>query len=111
MTTTEIRTRHAANIKRNASVREAAANDAVRSVVTELAVEPPRVDGEPDDRYAAEQVARLQERQLTRRVVELKSRLQRINPEESEEYNKVFGELIALEQQRRLLRDRAIGAF
>ncbi|HEY5186276.1 MAG TPA: DNA primase [Actinomycetes bacterium] len=94
-----------------AAVREAAANDAVRSVVTELAVEPTRVDGDPDDRYAAEQVARLQERQLTRRVVELKSRLQRINPEESEEYNKVFGELIALEQQRRLLRDRAIGAF
>ncbi len=91
------------------AVRENAANDAVRSVVTELAVEPLRCDGEPDTRYAGEQVARLSERLVTRRVVELKSRLQRINPEESDEYNRVFGELIALEQQRRLLREKAIG--
>ncbi|MCU0266506.1 MAG: DNA primase [Actinomycetia bacterium] len=90
-------------------VRDAAGNDAVRSVVTELAVEPLRCDGEPDSRYAAEQVARIQERQVTRRVVELKSRLQRLDPDAGEEYSRVFGELIALEQQRRLLRDRATG--
>jgi DNA primase len=30
--------------------------------------------------------------------------------EQSDDYNRMFGELIALEQQHRTMRDRAIGA-
>ena len=45
-----------------------------------------------------------------RRIDEVKSRLQRTNPVEHElDYNRMFGELVALEQHRRQLRERAIG--
>ena len=41
----------------------------------------------------------------------MKSRLQRTNPvEQAAEYNRMFGELVALEQHRRNLRERALGA-
>ncbi len=89
-------------------VLEAAANDAVRSVVTELAVEPLRLAGEPDARYVDEQVSYLRERMVQRRVAEVRSQLQRIDPE-ADEYQQVFGELVQLEQQRRSLRERAAG--
>ena len=92
-----------------ARVIEVAANDAVRSVVTELAVEPLRCAGDPDQRYVDEQVGRISERLVQLQVVDLKSRLQRIDPTDTEQYNRVFGELIVLEQQRRQLRDQAIG--
>ena len=45
-----------------------------------------------------------------RRIADLKSRLQRTNPvEHPADYNRMFGELVALEQHRRTLRDRAVG--
>ena len=87
----------------------AAANDSVRSVVTELAVEPLRCSGDPDQRYVDEQIGRICERLVQLQVVDLKSRLQRIDPTDTEQYNRVFGELIVAEQQRRQLRDQAIG--
>jgi DNA primase len=89
-------------------VLEASATDAVRSVVTELAVEPLRIAGEPDGRYVDEQVGHLGERMVQRRVADVRSRLQRIDPA-AQEYQEVFGELLALEQQRRRLRERAAG--
>jgi len=92
-----------------AAVLEAAANDSVRSVITELAVEPLRCAGDPDQRYVDEQIGRMCERLVQLQVVDLKSRLQRIDPTDTEEYNRVFGELIVAEQQRRQLRDQAIG--
>jgi DNA primase len=92
-----------------AAVLQVAANDAVRSVVTELAVEPLRCAGDPDQRYVDEQVGRIRERVVLTQVVDLKSRLQRIDPTDTEQYNRVFGELIVAEQQRRQLRDQAIG--
>jgi len=43
-------------------------------------------------------------------VAALKSRLQRLNPQENaEEHARLFGELISLESHRRVLRERAIG--
>ncbi len=92
-----------------ARVLDVAANDAVRSVVTELAVEPLRCQGDPDQRYVDEQVGRICERLVQLQVVDLKSRLQRIDPTDSVQYNRVFGELIVLEQQRRQIHDQAIG--
>jgi DNA primase len=93
-------------------VREQVTGDDARSLVAELAVDPMRVAGEPDRAYAADQVAALQAAAVTRRAAELKSRLQRVNPlEETDLYNRLFGELIALEQYAKGLRERAIDAI
>ena len=55
-------------------------------------------------------VYRLQELTVQRRIADLKSRLQRTNPvEHAEEYNRMFGELVALEKHRRSLRELAVG--
>ena len=92
------------------AVREAATHEMIRSLVTELAVEPLRNDGPADARYVSEQVARVRERLVTKKVVELRSELQRVDPENLTEYNRVFAELLVLEQQRRDLREVALGA-
>ena len=91
---------------------EGAPDDAVRTAVTRLAVEAPMSDGEPDARYAGAVLARVQEVAATRRTLELKQRLQRLNPVEApEEYNRLFAELISLEQTVRALRERGIGTL
>jgi DNA primase len=94
-------------------VRAGAADDIVRSVVTELAVEPIRADGEDsavDARYASALLARIRELDVTRRIAALKGRFQRVNPvEQPDEYNRFFGELVALEALRRHLREQGVG--
>ena len=93
-------------------VAAAAETDSVRELVTELAVEPLQTNDEGDPRYAASLLARLQEMALTRRIADLKSRVQRVNPVDSpEEYNRLFGELIVLERNKIGLRERALGAL
>jgi DNA primase len=95
--------------------------DKVRSLVTErsvpavlqvlnaLAVEPPPA-AHLDEAYATACCYRLQEVTAMRRIAELKSRLQRTNPvEQATDYNRMFGELVALEGHRRTLRERGIG--
>jgi DNA primase len=90
-----------------AKVQDAAEVDAVRELVTELAVEPMQSRQDDDPKYAEALLIRLEEMALTRRIQELKSRLQRVNPvEQQEDYNRMFGELIALEQQKIGLRGR-----
>ena len=85
---------------------------AVRRLARELAVEPLPSDETALTRYATEVLARLEEVAATRRITEVKSRLQRLNPvDQSAEYNKIFGELVALEAHRRSLRERAIGTL
>jgi DNA primase len=93
---------------------ERAVDDGLRDFITRLAVEPlevPRADGEPDDRFAVEVLARVEELAVTRRIVGLKSKLQRMNPVDEAGYNRLFGDLIALEQRRKALVDRASGAL
>jgi DNA primase len=47
---------------------------------------------------------------VERQVAELKSRLQRTSPvAEADEYHALFGDLVALEQYRKALRERALG--
>jgi DNA primase len=90
---------------------EKAPNDQVKDLITMLGVEPVRSAQESDDRYAVELLARIQERQLTRMIADVKSKLQRLNPvEDPEQYNRLFGDLVALEQQRRVLRERGLGS-
>jgi DNA primase len=94
---------------------DAAPNDRAREFVTRLAVEPvetPRADGEADARYAEEVLARVAELAVSRQISTLKSRLQRLNPTEGQsDYNRTFGDLVALEQRRKALLDRASGAL
>ena len=91
---------------------EACPSDEVRSLVMRLAVEAPLSDLEPDDRYAGAVLARVQELAATRAVAERKAQLQRVNPvEEAERYNRVFAELVSLEQTVRALRERGLGSL
>ncbi|MDP3966660.1 MAG: DNA primase [Nocardioides sp.] len=83
---------------------------ALEQVLSALAVEPLRSSKEADAGYVAAHVFRLQELTAMRRIAELKSRLQRTNPvDDAGDYNRMFGELVALEQHRRTLRDKAVG--
>jgi DNA primase len=92
-------------------VRAAATDPVVSAAVTELGVEPVRTAQAPTPTYVAAHVYRLQELTTARRIDQVKSRLQRTNPvEHAAEYNRMFGELVALEQHRRTLRDHAVGA-
>jgi DNA primase len=97
-----------------ARLRGAAPDDAVRSFVTELAVEPlrvPRADGEADARYAAAVMSRVERLAVSREIAAVKSRLQRMSPvDEQPGYNRLFGDLIALERRRKVLLEREAGA-
>jgi DNA primase len=81
----------------------------MRSLFTELNVEPIRADGEVTGHYVESIVARLREVGISRAIAELKSSLQRLNPVENEqEYNPAFASLVALETTRRGLHDLAL---
>jgi DNA primase len=93
-----------------ARLRDLTTDPAVSAAVSALAVEPLLSRKGADDAFVAANVYRLQELTAQRRITELKSRLQRTNPvEQAADYNKMFGELVALEQHRRQLRDLAVG--
>ncbi len=94
-----------------ARLRDGAGDPRVASAISELAVDPPLVAGDPSEQYVAANVFKLRELTASRRIEDVKSRLQRTNPnEQPEAYNQMFGELMTLEQQRRSLRDSAVGA-
>jgi DNA primase len=96
-------------------LRAAAPDDGVRSFVIRLAVEPlevPGRTGEPDARYAESVLARVEELAVSRDIAAAKSRLQRFNPVDGQaEYNRMFGDLVALEQRRKVLSERVSGAL
>ncbi|WP_414689484.1 DNA primase [Nocardioides sp.] len=90
---------------------EGATDPEVSLAISALAVEPLLTHKEPDAAYVAEHVFRLLELTTARRIAEIKSKLQRTNPvEHAEEFNRMFGELAALEAHRRALRDRLGGS-
>jgi DNA primase len=92
------------------SVEANLSDEALRSGVHALAVEPLRAGAEAQDRYVDAVLARMHEIVAARQVAALKSKLQRINPQEQQdEHTRLFGELISLETYRRSLRERAIG--
>jgi len=87
-------------------------HETVRSLVTELSVEPLYAKAEPDARYVDSLIARLREAVVARQVAELKSRLQRLSPlDDAEEYRTLFGDLVALEQYRKALGEQAAGSL
>jgi DNA primase len=91
-------------------VRDACTDLAGKALVTELSVEPLRLDHEPDPRYVEQTLTRLQIPSVNRRLREIKSKLQRLNPvTQREEYLSLAGELFSVEQHARALRERAAG--
>ena len=82
----------------------------VRSLVTELSVEPMHSRGEPDLRYVESMIAALNKSVVARQIADIKSRLQRLSPlENPEEYRALFGDLVAMEQYHKALGEQATG--
>ena len=89
---------------------ETSESEDIRALITELTVEPIRTDREISERYISAIFARLREVALSRSIAEIKSTLQRINPTENEvQYNETFGALVAMEAERRVQKDAALG--
>jgi DNA primase len=89
---------------------ESVHDDDAKRVLSVAAVEPMRARENNTGAVVASVILRLQLLTCGRRITEVKSKLQRTNPiEQAESYNRMFGELIALEQQFRTLRDRSLG--
>jgi len=89
------------------AVLSACPDDAVRSVVHELAVDPiPAM--KIDVPYAKSVLARLLEIDASRRITDVKARLQRIEPtSDPDTYQALFADVLALEAYRRGLREQA----
>lgn len=82
----------------------------MKALIAELSVEPIRTDGEISQRYVESIVARLREVGMSRKIAEVKSTLQRLNPLTHEaQYTELFTELVGLEASRRSQHDLAIG--
>ncbi|WP_019204122.1 DNA primase [Tsukamurella sp. 1534] len=78
-------------------------------LVTELAVEPLQVQEDPSPRYVESVMARLQEVWVGGQVADLKSKLKRMSPNADDDYNRLFGDLVALESYRQSLLKMAVG--
>ena len=91
-------------------VLEAITDDDIKSLATELLVEPIRLDREISEKYIVSVFARLREVAITRTIVEIKSKLQRLNPVENpDEYQAIFTELVSLEAIKRAQKEMALG--
>jgi DNA primase len=85
-------------------------SDELKSLITELTVEPIRTDGEVSDRYINSIFARLREVALSRIIAEIKSTLQRLNPVDNEvQYQEIFAKLVDMEAARRVQKELALG--
>jgi len=85
-------------------------SEELKSLITELTVEPIRTDGEVSDRYITSIFARLREVALSRSIAEIKSTLQRLNPVENDaQYQEIFGQLVGMEAARRVQKELALG--
>jgi DNA primase len=92
-------------------LRDAATDPVVASAISELSVDPMPTAKDPTPDYVLQYVVRLLELTTLRRIDQVKSKMQRTNPvEHPDEFNRMFGELAALEEHRRKLRDRIAGA-
>jgi DNA primase len=95
-------------------LRAAAPNDNARGFVTRLAVEPievPGATGEPDAKFVEGVLARVEELAVSRDIARIKSQLQRMSPVTEPGYNRLFGDLVALEGRKKVLAERAGGAL
>ncbi|GAA2227549.1 DNA primase [Kitasatospora cystarginea] len=90
-----------------ATVRDASPDDQVRSLATELTVEPLRTRRKPDAIYAGEFLVKLRLQAVDRRVNEVRAHLRRLGDRATaEELGPVQGELWALQQYAQQLRNK-----
>ena len=93
-------------------VRDSCTDLGAQGMISQLAVEPLRVDGAVDPNYVQVTLARLQMGAVTTRIRDLKSKVQRVNPVANKDaYLALAGELFSLEQQARALREQAAGGL
>lgn len=93
-------------------VRDAAPDDTVRSLVTELAVEPLRTRRGPDEFYAGEQLVRVRQAAVDRRMGDLEGTARRLEAQgETERAAAVRQELWTLQRYRTDLRERGAAAL
>ncbi|MBA4609804.1 DNA primase [Aeromicrobium sp. Marseille-Q0843] len=92
------------------AVADSLPGDDLRRVLGVAAVEPMHASEQGAVSVVPAVLARLQELSLARQISDVKSRLQRTEPT-APEYAEVFGRLVELEQRRRSLRERALGAM
>ncbi|MFW6724095.1 DNA primase [Streptomyces sp. MAR4 CNY-716] len=95
-----------------ARVRDAAPDDGVRSLITELAVEPPRSRREPDAIYAGEQLAGVRLAAVDRRIDDVRSTVHRLGAQgPPDQFESAQRELWTLQQYRESLRARGAAAL
>ncbi|AWN27103.1 DNA primase [Streptomyces sp. NEAU-S7GS2] len=93
-------------------VREAAPDDTVRAMVTELAVEPLHTRRDPDEAYAGVQLVAVRLAAVNQRVTEIRGTLQRLGPRADPEHlAAVQNELWVLQQYGQSLRERGYAAL
>lgn len=89
---------------------DTASDPEAANLIRALLVEPIQSSEDQLERYGKAVYARVMELDATRQIADLKRTLQRLNPvDEQAEYDKLFAELVALEQHRRTLREQAMG--
>ena len=94
------------------AVAKCCVSGTVRSLVTELAVEPIPTRQNALERYASGMLAALQRQLLAGQIADIKSRLQRLSPiEEPDEARALWADLVALEQYYKALGEQAAGGF
>jgi len=82
------------------------------TLLSELAVETLPTRDETDARYVNGVLAGLQAELVGRQIADLKSRLQRLSPsDDADEFHHLFGDLVALEQYHKALREQAMGSL
>ena len=90
-----------------------APDDGLRQHIRGMAVEPLQTSHQDDNGirdYSTSVIARLLEMDATRRIAETKGKLQRTNPvEHKADYDQLFGDLVAMEEYRRKLRQQVAG--
>ncbi|WP_411126133.1 DNA primase [Streptomyces sp. x-19] len=95
-----------------ARVRDAAPDDTVRAMVTELAVEPLHIRRDPDEVYAGVQLVAVRLAAVNQRVMEIRGTLQRLGPRaDPEQLTAVQNELWVLQQYGQSLRERGAAAL
>ncbi|KIZ18449.1 DNA primase [Streptomyces natalensis] len=93
-------------------VREAAPDDTVRAMVTELAVEPLHTRRDPDEAYAGVQLVAVRLAAVNHRVTEIRGTLQRLGPRADPDHlAAVQNELWILQQYGQSLRERGYAAL
>ncbi|WP_033427538.1 DNA primase [Saccharothrix syringae] len=94
------------------AVSQACGPPVLKSLVTELSVEPLQVKAGDQYPYVQSVLKRLQQIHLSGQIAELKSRLKRVSPlEDPDEYRALFGDLVALEAYHKELGQQAIGGL